>query len=106
MGGAAFAYYYPVLDHYLREYRVGIGLGDNEDSYATVIAGGLCMQLLSKNLSALEPIMEQISDLVDYVRSHTQILADDPEEQADINSTWQVLQAQLLQIRARQKNQN
>ena len=97
MGGRAFVYYFPVLDRYLRGFRCDENTDGSYDSFAAVIGGGLCVQLLSKTSHELDPIMDEILDLVDYVRCHTAILAVDINEQKRIDSDWQILQAQISQ---------
>ncbi len=99
MGGAAFAYYFPVIDRYLREFRASDEPNDDDDSYAAVIAGGFCSQLLQRDLKPLSPILEQICELVAFVRNHTDYLASCPRERLNIASTWQVLEAQITQLR-------
>jgi hypothetical protein len=96
MGGGAFLYYFPVLERYLRAYRVGVGPGDENESCAAVIAGGVSVQLLAAGTSgALDPLIERIRGLAEEVRAHADLLAADLEERGRIDSCWQILQIQL-----------
>ena len=104
MGQPAFVYYYPAIDRYLRQFPGGIGTEDPEDSSASAIAGALCAQFLASDIRMLLPILEQVRNLVSYVRSHLSQLATCPENQAEIDSTWQGLESQLEQLSSRIQN--
>lgn len=95
MGGKAFAYYFPVLDRYLREFRAADGTGEDDDSDAAIIGAGFSAQLLSPTSSELRGILDRISDLARYVRDNSYRLAVDPDERKRIDTEWQEVQSQL-----------
>lgn len=86
MGGRAFAFYFPVLDTFLREFRLG---QHADDSSATMIGSCVAAQFGWPTASHLAPIHSAIRSLADYVCSHTDSLAADPDEQQKIASAWQ-----------------
>lgn len=105
MGGRAFVFYFPVLDRYLREFRVADDPDDEDDSYAAIIGAGFSAQMVSPTSSELGRIMDRISDLVIYVRGHCHQLATEHDEQERIDSYWQILQTQLPNSDNAQKKQ-
>ncbi|MEZ5387689.1 MAG: hypothetical protein R3F13_19445 [Prosthecobacter sp.] len=96
MGGRAFLFYFPVIERYLREYRVGSGPGEVGDSYAAIIAAGLMTQFMSPTAPYLAPIYQRVVDLSHHVRGRIAELAADTDEQQNIDSNWQILQAQII----------
>ena len=95
MGERAFLFYFPVIDRYLREFRVGHGPGDRDDSWAAILATGLMMQFMSPT-ACLAPIYQRVVDLSHHVRGRIAELATDAEEQENIDRNWQKLQAQII----------
>ena len=92
MGPVAFAFYFPVIDHYLRGVRA-----DPEDwvEYcAAIIGSGVKMQvdrLADKNL----PLRGRIAELTTYVRSHLDLLGTLHREQLRIDEAWAAVQTAL-----------
>ena len=95
MGGKAFVYYFPVLDRYLREFRAGDGPGESDNSEAAYIGSSISFQFSWPTSHELLPIIPAIADLCEYVLNNLSFLAIDPDEQARIDSQWQLLQTQL-----------
>lgn len=91
MGAEAFAFYFPVLDRYLRGYRPGAA----EDSFAAIIGEAISVQLEDQAREVLEPILNRLKELAGYVCGHVERLAVEAEEQQEILECWQKLQAQL-----------
>ncbi|MBL9142869.1 MAG: hypothetical protein JNM99_04225 [Verrucomicrobiaceae bacterium] len=88
MGGRAFVFYFPVLDAFLREFRL---TEHEDDSQAAIIGSGIAAQFRWPTASHLVPIRPAIRSLADYVCSHTEQLAADPEEQRRIARDWQAV---------------
>ena len=86
MGGRAFVFYFPVLDTFLREFRL---TEQEDDSQAAIIGSCVAAQLRWPTASHLAPILTAIRSLADYVCSHTDLLAADPDEQRRITRDWQ-----------------
>ena len=92
MGGRAFVFYFPVLDAYLREFRLS---EQDDDSQAAIVGSGVAAQFRWPTASYLVPIHPAIRSLADYVCSHTELLAADPEEQRRIARDWQAVYSVL-----------
>lgn len=92
MGGRAFLFYFPVLDAYLREFRL---TEDDDDSEAAIIGSGVAAQFSWPTAQVLLPLHSAIRSLADYVCSHTDLLAADPDEQRRIARDWQPVYAAL-----------
>lgn len=92
MGGRAFVFYFPVLETYLREFRL---TDQDDDSQAAMIGSCVALQFQWPTASYLVPIHPAIRCLVDYVCSHTELLAADPEEQGRIARDWQPIYSVL-----------
>jgi hypothetical protein len=86
MGGCAFVFYFAVLDAFLREFRL---TEHQDDSQAAIIGSGVAAQFRWPTASYLVPIQPAIRSLADYVCSHTELLASDPDEQRRIARDWQ-----------------
>lgn len=95
MGRRAFVYYFPVLDLYLREFRVS---EDEDESVAAIIGSGIIAQIESSSDSCLVPIHPAIRSLADYVCSHSKFLAEDPDEQARIIKHWRPIYSALESV--------
>src|SRR5688572_18428127 len=67
MGGRAFAFYFPVLDTFLREFRWS---EPEDDSQAGIIGSCVAAQFRWPTASHLGPIHPAIRSLADYVCSH------------------------------------
>lgn len=86
MGGRAFVFYFFVLDSFLRDFR----LSEQEDeSQVAIIGSCVAAQFRWPTASHLGPIHPAIRSLADYVCSHTDALASDPDEQKRILEYWQ-----------------
>lgn len=85
MGGRAFIFYFPVLDTFLREFRL---TEHEDDSQAAIIGSGITAQFGWPTAPHLIAIHPAIRSLADYVCSHTELLAADPKEQRRIARDW------------------
>ncbi|MCW1887423.1 hypothetical protein OKA04_21985 [Luteolibacter flavescens] len=95
MGPEAFEFYFPVLDRYLREYRIGCGPGYLDESYAAIIAAGISTQVQLPGFGPRRHLRESIGSLAVHVRSHLHQLTMDEAEKRRIDDRWQALQAHL-----------
>ena len=86
MGGRAFVFYFPVLDTFLREFRL---IEHEDDSQAAIVGSCVAAQFGWATASHLVPIHSSIRSLADYVCSHTDLLAAYPDEQRRIARDWQ-----------------
>lgn len=94
MGGRAFLFYFTVLDRYIREF----GLTEHDDdSQAAIIGLGIAAQFSWPTAHLLVPLQGAVSSLADYVCSHPDSLAADPDEQRRIVRDWQQVYSALRQ---------
>jgi len=92
MGGRAFVFYFPVLDAFLREFRL---TEHDDDSQAAIIGSCVAAQIRWPTASYMAHIHPAIRSLADYVCSHAEQLASDPEEQRRIARDWQPVYSAL-----------
>ncbi|NLT71795.1 MAG: hypothetical protein GXX91_14050 [Verrucomicrobiaceae bacterium] len=92
MGGRAFVFYFPVLDTFLREFRL---TGHEDDSHAAIIGSGITAQFGWPTASHLIAIHPAIRSLADYVCSQTHMLAAEPAEQRKIARDWRSVYVSL-----------
>lgn len=86
MGGRAFVFYFPVLDAFLREFRL---TEHEDDSQAAIVGSCVAAQFGWPTATHLVSIHAAIRSLADYVCSHTDLLAADTDEQRRIARDWQ-----------------
>ena len=85
MGSVAFAYYFPVLDKYLRS----VPSGDNEDdSDAWIIGRGVISQFSPAIADHVIHLADDILNLAEYV-CHNIDRFGDSNEQNRASKTWQ-----------------
>jgi len=95
MGGAAFAYYFPVIDSYLRD-TSDVCPGD--DHQAWILAHCIKMQFTPEVEPRVQQLAGRVLDLTDFVQSNVSLFApDDVEEQQGIADAWQELE-ELVQF--------
>jgi hypothetical protein len=86
MGSAAFAYYFPVIDKYLREVRPD---EFNDGCSAWILGCGVRSQFRWADGHKPSPqVVEEIRELSTFVRENTTRFSDDPAEQDRIRASW------------------
>ena len=87
MGSAAFAYYFPVIDKYLREERSELEI--HNGCSAWILGCDVKMQFQWADGHKPSPqIVEEIRDLSAFVKENTSRYSDDPAEQDRIRESW------------------
>lgn len=94
MGGAAFAYYFPVIERYIRESQVDAEFGIDVEAM-WILAHCIKNQIEVSGPRHLEHLRERIDALVDHVRRHPSQYSTELEEQNHVDSAWAELQAAL-----------
>jgi hypothetical protein len=93
MGGKAFAFYFPVIEDYLRESpEVEGGYGDRE---AWILAKGIQSQFETKTASYVAPLAERIVALSKFIQANIVSFGDDEEERQRVSDAWRELDALL-----------
>ena len=80
MGHGALAYYFPVIDKYMRS-------GDDDDQ-ARIIAQGLFLQFQLEDTSLIEPLKPSIIDLATFVIENIEKFGDDEKERRQVSDAW------------------
>ena len=93
MGAPAFAYYFPVLDEYLR--RVPECAEPEDDAHAGIIGYGLRFQFEQKKTDALRPLEPSVLALAEYVMGNLRRFGRDEEARQRVAAEWEALIARL-----------
>jgi hypothetical protein len=95
MGGAAFAYYFPVIERYIRESHAYVNPEiDVEIDVEAMWILALCIKNHIED-SQVNPLRLRIDNLIQYVRTHLSQYCTEIEEQRHVDSAWAELQATL-----------
>ncbi|MEM7235428.1 MAG: hypothetical protein AAF517_24865 [Planctomycetota bacterium] len=95
MGGAAFAFYFPVIERYLRESRAGEG--DDVES-VSFIAEGILLQWEWPTWRLVLPLRDRILELCREVLSDPSRYFLDEREQRRAVSAWRKLESRTQVI--------
>ncbi|HEV7280034.1 MAG TPA: hypothetical protein VGN57_07450 [Pirellulaceae bacterium] len=95
MGTNAFAFYFPVIDWWLRS--VPERNEPFDDSEAWILAEGIQIQFRDDALDRLRPLIPAVMDLASYVTSHLSRFGDD-EDQRRVQDAWTELENRLRTI--------
>ena len=97
MGPAAFVYYFPAIDQYLRE-TIGLSEKEREDGrYSWDLS--YCIQYQFRDLkSKLAPIANSASDLCDFMLQNIEFFIDDCETPSKLEKRWKKVQRQICEI--------
>jgi hypothetical protein len=96
MGGAAFAYYYPVIERYL--YEAAEQSGEPDDREAWILAKGIQIQF-SGELLHLRHLAPRILALAKFVRSNLPLYESESDGQQRIDAAWAELESHVTNIR-------
>ncbi len=84
MGGKAFAYYFPVIEDYLRS-ATDV---DDDDHEAWILSHCIQMQFDESNLSHVRHLAAQVIDLADFVRDNIRRFGADDNERKHVADAW------------------
>ena len=92
MGMVAFEFYFPVIDHFLRE-----NSSDElfDDSVAWILGEAILSQM---SVSINQDLLKQIKSLCVYVRNHLSQYSCLPVEQKEIDDTWLKIEQYVLEL--------
>ena len=88
MGHGALAYYFPVIDKYIRH-------GD-DDRQALIIAQGLELQFQHDDTAQIDQLRPLIIDLAKFVIEKSHRFGDSDKERARISNAWRRLARSLV----------
>ena len=98
MGGAAFKYYFPVLERYIRKSRVGSGEVEDEVDAVHILADCVKSQFDTPTEGLVMPLRTQILDLAAYVQDNISRYYAREEDLIHAAKSWQALQTKLESI--------
>jgi hypothetical protein len=93
MGGKAFAFYFPVIESYLRETSA---YTEYDDRNAWILACGIQLQFTGNTLPDVRHLASRVLDLAEFVQSNIGHFAIEHEEQQRILSAWQELKDHIV----------
>ena len=89
MGGKAFAFYFPVVDSFLRETSASY---DGDDRQSWILAHCIKSQFEGAVLPHVRRLAPRVLELVEFVQTNIRLFApDDTRGQCRINAAWQEL---------------
>lgn len=95
MGSVAFAYYFPVIDKYLREERSELEI--HNGCAAWILGCGVTSQFQwADGHKPLPQTVEEIRDLSAFVRGNLSRYSNDPEEQDRIRASWRAVDDEVV----------
>ncbi|HEY5040383.1 MAG TPA: hypothetical protein VIK53_00080 [Verrucomicrobiae bacterium] len=90
---AAFEFYFPVIDRFLRENHTEDVFND---SVAWILGKGISLQIES---TVNPELLEKINSLTHYVRTHLSQYSPLPVEQEEIDGTWLMIQQHIAKLK-------
>lgn len=97
MGGRAFAYYYPVIDAYLRSIP---DIESCDDHQACILAHGIKQQFESENLPHVRHLAPRVIELANFVTENSRRFGNDDEERRRVTDAWTALVRHLNAVTA------
>ena len=94
MGGKAFAYYYPVIDEYLRETPL-VAPEDRTDREAWILPQCIKNQFQGWNYPYVRHLEGRVLYLCRFVRENLHLFGSEAEELQQIDEQWRALQRHL-----------
>ena len=85
MGGAAFDYYFPVIDRYIREVT---GDEEGDDCEVAILGSGVAGQFDWNGADPSDSLVSEIAQLANYVSSNVAQYSPAAEDQKRITGEW------------------
>jgi len=85
MGTRAFLYYFPVLDHHLRNAPNEEADHDHE---SWIISRCIRAQFKAETIHQLRPLIQEVMDLADFVRTNVDRFGLDELERQRVSDSW------------------
>jgi len=90
MGGKAFAYYYPVIETYLRETPL-VAPEDRDDRETWILPQCIKHQFQGWNEPYVRHLKQDVLDLCRFVRGNLRLFGSEAEELKRIDEQWKAL---------------
>ena len=95
MGGRAFAYYFPVIEDYL---RTAPDVDVDDDHEAWILAHCIATQFDGDNLAHVRHLTARVIDLADFVRANIRRFGADDNERQRVANAWAELVHQVVTV--------
>ena len=97
MGGAAFGYYFPVIDRYLRTVT---GVEEGDDCQAAILGSGVALQFEWIDARLSPSVVAEISDLAQFVRANLGRYSPAAKDRRRVDREWSNVEQKVLEYRA------
>ncbi len=94
MGGAAFSYYFPVIERYVRESHAHADNGYDVEAM-WILAHCIKQQFDYRNTQHVESLRTRVLDLITHVRNNLSQYCREMADQRHVDSAWADLHAKL-----------
>ena len=91
MGGRAFAFYYPVIDRFLRE-TIDLPVDERGLRQSCILPLCILAQFDGANRRYVSALKQPVLDLCEFMLQHIQCFADDWDDPTEIENNWRHLQ--------------
>jgi hypothetical protein len=92
MGGMAFAFYFPIVDSFLRE----VPVPDGDDREAWILAHCIEQQFDGQSLPQVRHLAPRVLDLAEFMLANICVFAtSDSDEQRRIGTAWEQLKGHI-----------
>ena len=98
MGSRAFAFYFPVIDRYLRE-AIELTPDDRGDRQSWILPQCIQHQFDQKNLHCVRTRHAEAMDLCNFMLGNIESFANDWDPPSEISARWRSLRNHLLTLR-------
>ncbi|MCA9112004.1 MAG: hypothetical protein KDA52_18775 [Planctomycetaceae bacterium] len=98
MGERAFAFYYPVIDRFLRE-TIDLPVDERGDRQSWILPHCIRGQFIPANRRYVSALKQPVIDLCEFMLQHIQCFADDWDDPTEIENNWRHLQEHVRQYK-------
>ena len=96
MGGKAFAFYYPVIDQFLRK-TLELPVDERGDRQSWILPKCIRGQFDGTNRRYVAGLKPSVLKLCDFILQHIEYFVDDWDDLSEIETNWRELQEHVLQ---------
>ncbi len=96
MGGKAFAFYFPVIDQFLRK-TIELPPDQHGDRESWILPQCIKQQFAGQALQHVLPLKQTVLELCDFMLQNIDLFAEDWPDLVELKSQWQQLKDQVSQ---------
>lgn len=98
MGGAAFDYYFPVVDRYIREVT---GSEEGDDCEVGILGSGVAAQFAWNGAHPSPSLVSEIESLSKYVSTHLDQYSPSTQDQRRIKREWDRVNEKIAEYKSK-----